>query len=119
VELVIWSFLEAGWFVAQDGTMTEECIDTATQALQLAAGDRSLSPDEKALGKLLDAFYASELNSRVGQKDGWIGQIGDVHNGFKETSERGLSLPALLDWLPSAACRAHPESDYAKRFRSK
>ena len=117
MELVVWSMLEAGWFVAQDGTLTHECVDTATEALQLAAGDRDLSPEEKALGKLLDAFYASEFNARVGLKDGWLGQIGDAHNGFKETSRRGLPLPALLDWLPAAACRAYPDSDYAKRFR--
>ena len=116
--VTIWSDWEAGWFV-RTPAFAEECIDSAGEALMLALGRKKLDEDETRLAPILDAFYASEFNARVScNVDGtrWKGEIGDHWNGFKESRD-GLSLPALLDRLPAAACRAHPDSNYAKRFR--
>ncbi len=112
----MWSDWDAGWWVRGRGC--EDGLVSAEEALACAVG-RRLTDDEAALARTLDQLYSSEINVRVTRTAaGWIGYVGDERNSFAATN---AAVPArvLLDWLTSAACRAFPGSEYARRFASR
>ena len=111
----LWSDWDAGWWARGRGC--GDGLVSADEALACAVG-RRLTDDEVGLARILDQLYSSEINVRVTRTAaGWLGEIGDERNGFTATSPL-VPVRVLLDWLTSAACRAFPGSEYARRFAS-
>ncbi len=111
----VWSEWDAGWYT-RNGVASATGLPSVAHALATALG-RALDQDEERLARELAALYRSEINVRVSWTATglWKGEVGDEH-GFDKTTPSLLPLRVLLDWLPAAACRAFPRSDYARSY---
>jgi hypothetical protein len=105
----IGSEWDAGW----RATPRDASFRDPGQALAHALG-RGLRADELALAAVLGRLYDSEINARVTCHGAtWTGELGDERNGW-DAQRSGLPLAALVDWLCTAACKAYPDSDFAR-----
>ena len=80
---------EAGWFVAQDGTLTHECVNTATEALGLAARQRP-EPRGEGTGETPRRL----LRERVQRLGGAKGQGGSGKSATRTTASRRRAAAA-------------------------
>jgi len=104
----LWSEWDAGW--SARGRRSDKGLASADEALRCMFGRQHLADDEAALAVVLDQLYASEIDVHVVHAaDRWACEVG--HEACPAVPVR-----VLLDWLPSAACRAFPQSEYARRF---
>jgi hypothetical protein len=116
-EITVWSDWDGGWWAR--GHRSGDGLASVDEALARAIG-RALSLDEQDLARELARLYQSELNARVTlASGGWLGEIGNGGTRFPEATPSAVPLRVLLDWIPSAVCRAFPESSYAERFTSR
>ena len=110
---MVWSDWDAGWWARGDSS--GDALSSASEALSLALG-HNLADEEQALASELQRLYGSEINVRLRYVSGrWSGTVQGQRKAVQEMSPSGMRLPAFLDWMMSAACRAFPDSAYAKR----
>lgn len=71
--------------------------------------------------EVLQELYSSEINASISSfwDSGWLVQLGDEMNGFKESITLDSHLLHLAGtWLRMVAMKHYPESDYAKKESS-